>query len=44
MLTKSHPQLAEQLIKEAQEDVIKKWKEYERIASYEPAKTEAAAQ
>jgi pyruvate-ferredoxin/flavodoxin oxidoreductase len=44
MLTKSHPQLAEQLIKEAQEDVIKKWKEYERIASYEPAKTEVAAQ
>jgi pyruvate-ferredoxin/flavodoxin oxidoreductase len=39
MLTKSHPEHAEVLIKEAQEDVIKKWKDYERIAAYEPEKS-----
>lgn len=39
MLTKSHPQLAEQLIKEAQDDVIRTWKEYERMAAYDPEKT-----
>ncbi|MGQ9799141.1 MAG: pyruvate:ferredoxin (flavodoxin) oxidoreductase [Ignavibacterium sp.] len=33
MLTKSHPDLAAKLIQEAQEDVIKRWKEYERLAS-----------
>ncbi len=43
MLTKSHPQLAEQLIKEAQDDVIRRWKEYERLAAYDPQKTEAGA-
>jgi len=40
MLTKSHPQLAEQLIKEAQEDVVRTWNEYERLAAYDPEKTE----
>ncbi len=40
MLTKSHPKIAEQLIKEAQEDVTNKWKEYERLASWEPDKSE----
>ena len=44
MLTKSHPQLAEQLIVEAQNDVIRKWNEYERLASYDPAKTETSGQ
>lgn len=44
MLTKSHPQHAEELIKEAQEDVIKKWKDYERIAFYQPEKTETSGQ
>ncbi|MCX7612330.1 MAG: thiamine pyrophosphate-dependent enzyme, partial [Ignavibacterium sp.] len=39
MLTKSHPELAEKLIKEAQEDVIRRWKEYERMASWEPEKS-----
>jgi pyruvate-ferredoxin/flavodoxin oxidoreductase len=39
MLTKSHPELAARLIKEAQEDVIKRWKEYERLAAWEPEKT-----
>ncbi len=43
MLTKSHPQLAEQLIKEAQDDVIRRWKEYERLAAYDPQKAEASA-
>jgi pyruvate-ferredoxin/flavodoxin oxidoreductase len=36
MLTKSHPKEAEVLIKEAQEDVVNRWKEYERIAAYTP--------
>ncbi|NWF51273.1 MAG: pyruvate:ferredoxin (flavodoxin) oxidoreductase [Ignavibacteriaceae bacterium] len=36
MLTKSHPQAAEVLIKEAQNDVIERWKDYERMASYNP--------
>ena len=36
MLTKSHPKEAEVLIKEAQEDVVKKWKDYERMAAYTP--------
>ena len=39
MLTKSHPTEAAVLIKEAQEDVVRKWKEYERFAAYEPEKT-----
>ncbi len=43
MLTKSHPQLAEQLIKEAQDDVIRRWNEYERLAAYDPQKTTADA-
>ncbi len=38
MLTKSHPELAAKLIKEAQEDVINRWKEYERMAAWEPEK------
>jgi len=40
MLTKSHPAEAAVLIKEAQEDVVRKWKEYERLAAYEPEKSE----
>jgi pyruvate-ferredoxin/flavodoxin oxidoreductase len=36
MLTKSHPKEAEVLMKEAQEDVVKKWKDYERMAAYAP--------
>jgi pyruvate-ferredoxin/flavodoxin oxidoreductase len=36
MLTKSHPQAAEVLIKEAQNDVTERWKDYERMASYNP--------
>jgi len=40
MLTKSHPQLAEKLIKEAQQDVVSTWKEYERLASYQPENNE----
>jgi len=39
MLTKSHPAEAAVLIKEAQDDVIRKWKEYERFAAYEPEKS-----
>lgn len=38
MLTKSHPELAAKLIQEAQEDVIKRWKEYERLAAWDPQK------
>jgi len=38
MLTKSHPEIAAKLIKEAQDDVIKRWKEYERMAAWEPEK------
>jgi pyruvate-ferredoxin/flavodoxin oxidoreductase len=40
MLTKSHPKIAEKLIKEAQEDVTNKWKEYERLASWDPEQNE----
>lgn len=40
MLTKSHPKIAEQLMKEAQEDVSNRWKEYVRLASWDPAKSE----
>ena len=40
MLTKSHPELAEKLMKEAQEDVVTTWKEYERLASYDSEKSE----
>ncbi|GMU86559.1 MAG: pyruvate-flavodoxin oxidoreductase [Ignavibacteriales bacterium] len=36
MLTKSHPQVAEDLMKQAQEDVVRKWKFYEEMAA-EPA-------
>ncbi|GBD86312.1 pyruvate-flavodoxin oxidoreductase [bacterium BMS3Abin03] len=32
MLTKTHPELAKKLIKEAQNDVNQTWKEYERLA------------
>jgi pyruvate-ferredoxin/flavodoxin oxidoreductase len=40
MLTKSHPKNAELLMKEAQNDVTNKWKDYERMASWDPEKTE----
>ncbi len=40
MLTKSHPKNAELLMKEAQEDVTRVWKDYERMASWNPEKTE----
>jgi len=40
MLTKSHPTEAAVMIKEAQEDVVRRWKEYERLAAYEPEKSE----
>jgi pyruvate-ferredoxin/flavodoxin oxidoreductase len=41
MLTKSHPERAEQLIKDAQKDVTEKWQEYERLVDvYEPGKKE----
>lgn len=40
MLTKSHPKNAELLMKEAQDDVTNKWKDYERMASWDPEKTE----
>jgi pyruvate-ferredoxin/flavodoxin oxidoreductase len=37
MLTKSHPERAAKLIKEAQADVVEKWQEYERLVDvYEP--------
>lgn len=36
MLTKSHPEEAKELIREAQEDVIKQWKIYEKLAAYKP--------
>jgi len=39
MLTKSHPKIAEQLMKEAQEDVTTRWKEYQRLASWDPGDT-----
>ncbi|HEY6434998.1 MAG TPA: pyruvate:ferredoxin (flavodoxin) oxidoreductase, partial [Ignavibacteriaceae bacterium] len=38
MLTKSHPKIAEKLMKEAQEDVTTRWKEYQRLASWDPGK------
>ena len=37
MLTKSHPKIADQLMKEAQEDVTTRWKEYQRLASWDPS-------
>jgi pyruvate-ferredoxin/flavodoxin oxidoreductase len=40
MLTKSLPTEAAILIKQAQEDVVKKWQQYERLAAYEPEKSE----
>jgi len=40
MLTKSLPTEAAVLIKQAQEDVVKKWQQYERLAAYEPEKSE----
>lgn len=36
MLTKTHPELAEQLMTEAQEDVVKRWKQYEYLESEKP--------
>lgn len=43
MLTKSHPDEAALLIKEAQDDVLMRWKEYERIAAFEPIKIETSS-
>lgn len=40
MLTKSHPKEAEELMKEAQEDVTTRYKEYERLAAWDPQKSE----
>ncbi|HRN25940.1 MAG: pyruvate:ferredoxin (flavodoxin) oxidoreductase [Ignavibacteriaceae bacterium] len=40
MLTKSHPTEAAAMIKEAQQDIIRRWKEYERLAAYVPEKSE----
>ena len=41
MLTKTHPQRAEELMKEAQKDVNEKWQEYERLVDvYAPPKKE----
>jgi pyruvate-ferredoxin/flavodoxin oxidoreductase len=40
MLTKSHPKNAELLMKEAQDDVTRVWKDYERMASWDPEKSE----
>jgi len=37
MLTKSHPDIAEVLMKEAQEDVNKRWSTYEQLAAQVPA-------
>lgn len=39
MLTKSHPKIAEELIREAQEDVTIRWKEYEKLAASDPEKS-----
>jgi pyruvate-ferredoxin/flavodoxin oxidoreductase len=36
MLTKSHPQIADDLMKSAQQDVIERWKTYEKLASGNP--------
>ncbi len=41
MLTKSHPKIAEQLMKEAQEDVTTRWKEYQRLAAWDPGNEKA---
>ena len=39
MLTKSHPEHAKDLLKLAQEDVNKKWKQYEKLEKeYAPEK------
>ncbi|MBX3008301.1 MAG: pyruvate:ferredoxin (flavodoxin) oxidoreductase [Melioribacteraceae bacterium] len=38
MLTKSHPKEAKELLGLAQEEVLKKWKFYEQMASFEVAK------
>jgi len=41
MLTKSHPERAADLMKDAQKDVVDKWQEYERLIEvYEPTKKE----
>lgn len=40
MLTKSHPKQAEELMKEAQIDVNTRFKEYERLAFWDPQKNE----
>jgi len=41
MLTKSHPKIAEQLMKEAQVDVTTRWKEYQRLAAWDPGNDKA---
>jgi pyruvate-ferredoxin/flavodoxin oxidoreductase len=38
MLTKSHPKEAAELMKAAQEDVNSRFKEYERLAAWDPQK------
>ena len=35
MLTKSHPKEAAELLKHAQEDVLKRWKIYEQMANFD---------
>ncbi len=43
MLTKTHPERAKELMKEAQNDVNEKWKIYEQLASSGKEKTDIAA-
>ncbi len=40
MLTKSHPERAKKLMKEAQKDVEEKWNMYQQLSSFEPLKVE----
>ena len=40
MLTKSHPERAKELMKEAQKDVNEKWNMYEQLNSFEPLKVD----
>jgi len=44
MLTKTHPDRAKELMKEAQNDVNEKWKMYEQLASSGKEKADAAAE
>jgi pyruvate-ferredoxin/flavodoxin oxidoreductase len=38
MLTKSKPDIAKELMKQAQEEVLKKWKKYEQMAEFDFSK------